>query len=336
MASPGEMILKSQTIYLFHRRASVHFIRTEACISRQNDFGRPLGKRAGSLALSLFFVAIFSATAWGQEGLEGSDSATDSVEAVHPASPVSASSADNPDEVKGPPKPPSEDAIEILGTFVEPGQVSRLVLQSSESFAGVTLETPVVVVNGVENGESLCIVAGIHGDEVNGVEVVRRVLLHLDPKDLKGSVIAIPIANPSAFLRGSRYLLDRRDLNRYFPGRPKGSSASRIAHNLFENVIRNCDALVDLHTGSFKRTNFAQLRANLSHEETAVLAAQYGGAVVINSMGRVGTLRRAVTETGIPAITVEFGDNASNEHIRRVSKVAAEEMMKRLLDEVDP
>jgi predicted deacylase len=205
------------------------------------------------------------------------------------------------------PVAPSDDALEILGEFVEPGTVVRLVLPSSESFAGATLETPVVVVHGKELGETLCIVAGVHGDEVNGVEVVRRVLLQLDAEELKGTIIAVPIANPSAFLRGSRYLLDRRDLNRYFPGHPKGSSASRIAHNLFEKVIRKCDALIDLHTGSFKRTNFSQLRANLSHEKTVELAAAYGAGVVVNSMGRVGTLRRAVTEIGIPAITVEAG-----------------------------
>jgi predicted deacylase len=212
-----------------------------------------------------------------------------------------------PTEEEVEPVPPSEDAVEILGEFVEPGTVARLVLRSSESFAGATLETPVVVVHGKELGETLCIIAGVHGDEVNGVEVVRRILLQLDVDELKGTVIAVPIANPSAFLRGSRYLLDRRDLNRYFPGHPSGSSASRIAHNLFEKVIRKCDALIDLHTGSFKRTNFSQLRANLSHEKTVELAAAYGAGVVVNSMGRVGTLRRSVTEIDIPAITVEAG-----------------------------
>jgi predicted deacylase len=212
-------------------------------------------------------------------------------------------------EVETAPAPagPSKEALSILGEFVEPGGVARLILRSSESFAGARLETPVVVVHGKAKGDTLCIVAGIHGDEVNGVEVVRRVLLGLDVDTLAGIVIAVPIANPSAFLRGSRYLLDRRDLNRHFPGSPHGSSASRIAHTLFEGVIRKCDALIDLHTGSFKRTNFHQLRANLGHRETVSLAAAFGADMVVNSAGRQGTLRRAATDIDIPAITVEAG-----------------------------
>jgi predicted deacylase len=218
--------------------------------------------------------------------------------------------------------------LQILGESVEPGSVARLLLRSSESFSGARVETPVVVVHGREPGPALCVVAGIHGDEVNGVEVVRRVLFTLDPKNLRGVVIAIPIANLSAFRRSSRYLPDRRDLNRYFPGRPNGSSASRIAHGLFDDVVRHCDALVDLHTGSFHRTNLHQIRANLSDEGTAQLAAAFGAEVVVNSAGRAGTLRRAATDAGIPAITVEAGEPArfEEEHV-----VEALEGVRRLL-----
>lgn len=217
--------------------------------------------------------------------------------------------AEEPDLTPLPTEPsePSAEAIEILGEYVEPGTIARLVLLSSESFAGARLETPVIVVHGVEPGPALCLVAGIHGDEVNGVEIVRRTLMTLDVETLKGSIIAIPIANPSAFLRGSRYLPDRRDLNRFFPGSPRGSAASRIAYRLFEGVIRSCDALVDLHTGSFDRTNVHQLRANLAHESTAALAAAFGTDVVVNNAARQGTLRRAAMDIGIPAITLESG-----------------------------
>ena len=205
---------------------------------------------------------------------------------------------------------PLVSAIEVLGETIEPGTMTRLDLQTSESFAGAWLSTPVAVVHGRGVGPRLCIVAGIHGDEVNGVEVVRRTLTQLDPNSLRGTVVAVPIANLSAFRRGSRYLPDRRDLNRFFPGRPFGSSASRIAHGIFDRVVQHCDAVVDLHTGSFHRSNLHQLRANLSDAATADLSAAFGAEVVVNSAGRVGTLRRAATDAGIPAITVEAGESA--------------------------
>jgi len=198
-------------------------------------------------------------------------------------------------------------AISILGTRVEPGTRKRLVLRITESFVGALVETPVIVTAGREPGPTLCVVAGIHGDEINGIEIVRRLMAKVDPKRLHGDLIAIPIANIAAFRRGSRYLPDRRDLNRFFPGRPFGSSASRIAHALFTQVIERCDGLIDLHTGSFLRTNLHQLRADLSHEGTAMLAHEYGAQVIVHHRGGVGTLRRAATDTGIPAVTVEAG-----------------------------
>ena len=202
------------------------------------------------------------------------------------------------------------EPLQILGETVEPGSLVRLELRTSESFSGAWLSTPVAIIHGRIKGPRLCIVAGIHGDEVNGVEVVRRTLTAVDPDEIHGSLLAVPIANMSAFRRGSRYLPDRRDLNRFFPGRPFGSSASRIAHGIFDRVIRNCDALVDLHTGSFNRSNLHQLRANLSDDGTAELSEAFGTEVVVNSAGRLGTLRRAATDVGIPAITVEAGESA--------------------------
>ncbi len=201
----------------------------------------------------------------------------------------------------------SDDFV-LLDHSVARGTTARLGMSISESFAGSQVETPVVVIHGREKGTTLCVVAGIHGDEVNGVEVVRRLVNSVSPISLRGTLIAVPIANLSAFRRGSRYLPDRRDLNRYFPGRMFGSSASRIARHLFESVIRRCDAVVDLHTGSFHRSNLHQLRADLSQPATLQLAADFGGAVVVNNAGRVGTLRRATTDVGIPAITLEAGE----------------------------
>jgi predicted deacylase len=150
--------------------------------------------------------------------------------------------------------------------------------------------------------------AGIHGDELNGIEIVRQFFEHVNPKKLSGTLLGVPVANLHGFRRGSRYLPDRRDLNRFFPGHPAGSSASRIANALFDGVVRHCDALVDFHTGSFYRTNLPQLRANLNDPQVLELAQAFGVGVVVHSEGLVGTLRRASTDAGIPAITYEAGE----------------------------
>jgi predicted deacylase len=169
-------------------------------------------------------------------------------------------------------------------------------------------ETPVLVVNGQGAGPVLCLTAALHGDELNGIEMVRRVFQDLSPDSLKGSVIGVPIVNIHGFRRGTRYLPDRRDLNRFFPGNPQGSSAARIAHSLFAGIVRNCTVLVDLHTGSFFRTNLPQVRADLSQAAVADLAHGFGGMLVLNSEASLGTLRRAATDAGIPAVILEAGE----------------------------
>ena len=148
----------------------------------------------------------------------------------------------------------------------------------------------------------------MHGDELNGIEIVRRVLYGVDPTGLSGTLVGVPIVNVHGFQRGSRYLPDRRDLNRYFPGDPRGSSASRIASAFFERVIRRCDYLVDLHTGSFHRTNLTQLRADLSNESVRELCAGFNDLTVLHSVPPMGTLRHAAVAAGIPTVTVEAGE----------------------------
>jgi uncharacterized protein len=124
---------------------------------------------------------------------------------------------------------------------------------------------------------------------------------------LAGRVIGVPIVNLQGFRRGSRYLPDRRDLNRYFPGNPKGSAASRIAYSFFREVIVHCSALVDLHTGSFERANLPQLRADLRNPEIVALTQGFGATVIVHSGAAEGTLRHAATVAGIPAVTLEAG-----------------------------
>ncbi len=195
----------------------------------------------------------------------------------------------------------------LLGTKVPASTSTRLSWSPSQTVEGILSPTPVLVLHGAKAGPTLCLTAAVHGDELNGIEIVRRVLYHLDVKKLSGTIIGVPIVNLQGFHRASRYLTDRRDLNRYFPGNPKGSSASRIAHSFFNRIISHCDALVDLHTGSFNRTNLPQLRADLSNTGVVNLTHGFGATVVLHNEGAKGTLRRAATDAGIPAVTLETG-----------------------------
>ena len=158
------------------------------------------------------------------------------------------------------------------------------------------------------NGPVVVVTGAVHGDELNGIEMVRRVVYGIEPANLTGTIIGVPVANIMGFRRNSRYLPDRRDWNRYFPGNTHGSSASRLAHSFFSNIILHCDALVDIHTGSFHRTNLAQLRADLSDENVAKLAQSFGAIAVLNGRGNPNSLRAAAVRAGIPAVTLEAGE----------------------------
>ena len=195
----------------------------------------------------------------------------------------------------------------LLGSEIAAGTSQRLSWTATELFEGVPVSTPVLVVNGQQPGPTLCMTAAIHGDELNGIEMVRRVMHDISPEKLSGAIIGVPIVNVQGFRRGSRYLPDRRDLNRYFPGNAKGSAAARIAHSFFENVVAHCDALIDLHTGSFERSNLPQIRADLRDPDVVTLTQGFGATVILHSTPGVGTLRYAATQAGIPTLTLEAG-----------------------------
>ncbi len=199
------------------------------------------------------------------------------------------------------------DPIRMLGVTVAPGTSAAVALTLTESYAGAAVQTPVTVIHGAAPGPVVCLTGGVHGDEVIGIEIVRRVLERVQPAGLRGTVIGVPIANVPAFRRGSRYLPDRRDLNRYFPGSRDGSLASRVAHALFDNVVRHCDALLDFHSGSSNRTNEPQVRGNTALAGVRRLMNGFGG-VAIHHEGGEGTLRRAATDAGIAALVFEAGE----------------------------
>ncbi len=195
----------------------------------------------------------------------------------------------------------------LLGEEVQPGTAARLTWSATELFEGVPVTTPVLIVNGARPGPVLCLTAAIHGDELNGIEMVRRVMHDMVPEKLAGSIIGVPIVNVQGFRRASRYLPDRRDLNRYFPGNPRGSAAARIAHSFFTQIVMHCDALIDLHTGSQERSNLPQIRADLRDPDVVTITQGLGGMVVLHSTPADGTLRSAATRAGIPTVTLEAG-----------------------------
>ena len=199
------------------------------------------------------------------------------------------------------------EAFSLLGTNIQAGEFLTLYWKPVQSFQSIDTPVPVLIAHGKQAGPKLCLTAAIHGDELNGIEMVRRLMYQLEPASMRGTVIGIPIVNLDGFRRASRYLADRRDLNRHFPGSPNGSAADRIGHSLFADVIRQCQFLVDLHTGSQQRINLPQIRGNLKDEKVFGFTRHFGGITVLHGVGAKGTLRRAANDAGIPAVTMEAG-----------------------------
>ncbi|WP_411994126.1 succinylglutamate desuccinylase/aspartoacylase family protein [Agarivorans sp. DSG3-1] len=197
--------------------------------------------------------------------------------------------------------------LTLLNTELSPNSTATLDWYSGHLPGGFELATPVVVIHGKEPGPRVCLTAAIHGDEVNGVEIARRVVQNLKSEDLKGTIISVPVVNIDGLWRKDRYMSDRRDLNRAFPGDPNGSTASRVAHSLFTSIIRHCDSVIDLHSGSMYRENVSQLRADITLPAVSELASHFGAIPVLQSIAPPGSLRGASTAAGIPAVVMEVG-----------------------------
>ena len=198
--------------------------------------------------------------------------------------------------------------MEIAGNVVPPGERRRFDLPAARLPTGSTISLPVVVVNGSHPGPNLWLSAAVHGDEVNGVEIIGQVLDRTTPVELHGCLIATPIVNVFGFNAQSRYLPDRRDLNRSFPGSARGSLAGRLAHLFVSEVVRKCQFGVDLHTGSNHRTNLPQIRANLHDDETLRLAKAFAAPVIMHGAEIDGSLRKTATSLGIRTLVYEAGE----------------------------
>jgi len=202
----------------------------------------------------------------------------------------------------------SGNTVVIAGHSVASGTRERIQVPVGRRVTGAEVALPVEVVNGHEPGPRLFVCAAVHGDEINGVEIIRRVLRRRLTRGLRGTLIAVPVVNLYGFIGLSRYLPDRRDLNRSFPGSPTGSLAARLAHTFTTEIIENATHGVDLHTGAVHRSNLPQVRACLDDEETSRLAHAFGVPVLINANVRDGSLRQEVFERKVPMLLYEGGE----------------------------
>lgn len=178
----------------------------------------------------------------------------------------------------------------------------------SESYSGMDVSIPVHVWRGRDEGPVVCVTAAVHGDEINGVGAIRSMLRDKPFELVAGTLVLVPVVNMLGFERHTRYLPDRRDLNRSFPGTGQGSLASRIAHSFFTQITSRCDYGIDLHTAAVRRTNFPNVRADMSDPRVAEFARAFGAELIVSGRGPVGSLRNAATEAGCATIILEAGE----------------------------
>ncbi len=199
--------------------------------------------------------------------------------------------------------------IQLGEISIAPGEQKTLELPLPTLYSHSPVFLPVHVINGRRPGPVLFICGAIHGDEINGVEIIRRLLKNKLLARMKGALIAIPVVNVYGFVNRSRYLPDRRDLNRSFPGSENGSMASRLAHTFMQEIVMQCSHGIDLHTGTVGRENLPHIRAKvIDSPETAQMAKAFATPVIINAEMRDGSLRQAVTEHQIPTLLYEAGE----------------------------
>jgi len=202
----------------------------------------------------------------------------------------------------------SERAAHFGGVSVAAGKRAFVELPVGRLPTGAEVRIPVLVLNGRYDGPTVWVSAAIHGDELNGIEIVRRVVRNLNVRELRGTIHAVHVVNPFGVLHQSRYLPDRRDLNRSFPGSARGSLAARIAHLFMTEVVDRCAYGIDLHTGSNHRYNLPQLRGDMDDPETRRIARAFGAPVAIDAKVRDGSLRDASARRGVRALLYEGGE----------------------------
>ncbi len=209
-------------------------------------------------------------------------------------------------------------SFEFEGVTVTPGTIGKCEIEVGSDALGREMCVNIHIVHGTSPGPVVACIGTIHGDELNGMAIIHHLITgpdHLqgtgddviDPDLLRGTLILVPIANPSAVLRGTRQGADGHDLNRMFPGKKKGKFTQRLAHTLFHRIVDHCDMIVDLHSAPSSRLNVPHLRANLDDPGSRKMAGLFGLQITLHSVGAEGTLRRTAVDSGIPAVLLEAG-----------------------------
>ncbi len=200
------------------------------------------------------------------------------------------------------------EPLHIAGHEVAPGEARDLRLPVSQTYAGDDLGIPIRVLRAPIDGPVLAVTAAVHGDEINGTGIVHELMYARRPELLRGTLVLVPVVDLFGFETQTRYMPDRRDLNRCFPGSKSGSLSRRVARAFFDEVIRKCTHVLDLHSAGSGRTNFPNIRANLDNAACATLAQAFGCEMIVHGRGPEGALRRAAVEAGIASIILEAGE----------------------------
>ena len=226
---------------------------------------------------------------------------------------------------------PDQAAFEIGSQRIAAGTRQTIDLPVSILADHTPVSMSVHVVHGRRPGPTLFVCAAVHGDEVIGVEIVRRLLRAPSLSRLTGTLLAVPIVNTFGFMNHSRYLPDRRDLNRSFPGSAGGSLAARLAHLFMHEIVLRSDAGIDLHSAAIHRTNLPQIRVSPAKPETMALAEAFGAPLIVTSEVRDGSLRQAAQEKGVDVLVFEAGEGLRfDEHAARTGMTGILRIMHRL------
>lgn len=196
----------------------------------------------------------------------------------------------------------------IAGNEVKPGTHQMILFPAPNINMQIPINIPVHVFHGIKPGPTLFITASVHGDELNGIEIIRRIHAYIHLHKLHGTIITVPVVNIHGVIIQSRYFSDRRDLNRCFPGSKKGTLAARLAHGLLTEIISLCDYGIDLHTGGLGRMNMPQLRVDFTVPHTEKFAKYFNAPIILDSKQRDGSMRQAAGELGIPVLVYEGGE----------------------------
>jgi uncharacterized protein len=188
------------------------------------------------------------------------------------------------------------------------GMVSRARLTLVRDGMGAPVQLPLLIARGAKPGPVFGITAALHGNELNGIPVIHRVFQRLDPKQIRGTIVAVVVVNVPAYLRHERVYIDGRDLNRTMPGRADGNVSEVYAFRVIDRIVQHFNFLLDLHTASFGRVNSLYVRADLRKETTARMAKMLRPQIILHNPANDRTMRGAAEELGIPAVTLEIGD----------------------------